>query len=118
LIIYDWFLDFKSTRDTRAPAKGNVAGQYDEKTNLILINKIYVDKLEAFNLNKSIPTTFEFFMAANILHEFMHFGNLESQQFIKSIGKFDVGDQFEDYYYGGNLDFDDAGNLIFKPIVK
>lgn len=84
----------------------------------IYLNKLYVSNLH--QLSTTAPQSLEFFLASPILHEFVHFGNTTAFQVFPSKRDsngfyWDAGKQFEEDYFGGDIDYDATNNkIIFK----
>lgn len=83
----------------------------------IYINKLYARGL--YNLKVSPPQSLEFFLTSTILHEFVHFGNTVTMNRFPSKRdiygyQWDVGKQFEEDYYGGDIAYDlNTNKIIF-----
>ena len=89
----------------------SIAGQYHKATNTIRVAEHLVNASNY--LVTSYPTALEFYMAASILHEFIHFGENYTQTFLPHDNDYnDAGFQWENNYYDGRIDFNYATGEI------
>ena len=89
-------------------------GEYNNSTTVLSLNEKYVTLLNTFNMDTSKASMFDFFLTSTILHETVHFGNNINNNYLPNIGWADVGAQFENYQYGGDVGYDrNTGNLTF-----
>lgn len=92
-------------------------GNYTANNVTLSLNEKYVGLLSSFNMDTSKPTMFDFFLTSTILHEVVHFGNDINRTWLPNIGWFDIGAQFENEVYGGDVSYDqNTGNLKFIKI--
>ncbi|TCD28989.1 hypothetical protein EZ456_02180 [Pedobacter psychrodurus] len=87
--------------------------QFDPNTGHIELSGEYASKLNQFEFDPKVSTMLEFFITSTILHEFVHFGNDLTNITPATIGFFDAGKQFENYYYGGDVNYNPTTKNIY-----
>lgn len=91
---------------------------YDPNTGKILISRSVA--LDANLYSYKSATAAEFYLSVCILHEFVHYGEHATQNFLSHNNRYDdPGFRFEEDYYGGAVQLNyTTKEITYKPVVK
>jgi hypothetical protein len=96
---------------SRYSMTGGAAAEFNHESGLIFLSDEVAKNANYFTTQ--YPTATEFYLTVTILHEFVHWGENNTQIFTQHAGNLDdAGFQFENSYYGGKVNLIPATGVI------